>query len=60
MESTIHTISAAGDPFPSRQECHCFAGFVTLTEGADGEEVEFAVPCRRCNKGGGDDCWRRH
>jgi hypothetical protein len=56
MESTIHTISAAGDPFPSCQECHCFDGFVTITEGVDGEEVEFAVPRRRCNKGDGDDC----
>lgn len=56
MESTIHTISAAGDPFPSCQECHCFAGFVTITEGVDGEEVEFAILRRRCNKGDGDDC----
>ena len=56
MESTIHTISAAGDPFPSCQECHCFAGFVTITEGVDGEEVEFVVPRPRCNKGDGDDC----
>jgi hypothetical protein len=52
----VRTISVAGDPFAyagERQECpRCFGGYVTITVEENGQELDEAVPCRRCHDDG--------
>lgn len=50
----LHYMSTTqSNPHPTTEQgaCPaCFAGFVTITVGEDGEDAYEAVPCKRCSE----------